>query len=127
MMSLPISAGGAVSMKTAQDFFDSPVTAEMVLTVNSGVSGNKKAVECFQQKMNEVNTNLKASKGINLFVINANAISVLKGKTMWIVAEYTAVSQFHHKDGSKYKKHEQWMAGKYQTSTTKSLINIKCK
>lgn len=128
MMSLPISAAGSEDMKATELFLDSPVTVEMTLSVNNSMRDNKKAKECFIERMNSLDKSFResTSESYGMFVVNANAIAVLNGDTMVIVAEMTSGYQMYHKGGSDYKKHEQWMIGKYQVGITKSLTNLKC-
>lgn len=131
MMTLPATASDTKNMESTSIWLDSPVTAgQMSLSANDSVRANKKAVECFQDRMNTLNKDFRGmdiTTHMGMYVLDAYAIAVLNGDPMVVVAEYTSASQFHHKGNLNYKKHEQWMAGKYQVTTTKNLINITCK
>lgn len=126
-VALPLCAADAENLKSQEMWLDNPAAAKMTLNANSAVRDNKKALKCFQDRMNEFDRSLRSTKGLDLFVLNANAIAMLNGKETIVIAEYTSASQFYHKGDMNYKKHEQWMIGKYQVTVSKALINITCK
>lgn len=128
IVALPISAADSEGLKSSELWLDSPVTADMTLSINNSMRDNKKAMECFRNHMNALDKSFRnsADENYGMFVVDANAVGVLNGETIVVVAEMTSGWQMYHKGGPSYKKHEQWMIGKYQVATSKSLVNLKC-